>query len=81
MGFAGKSSIVICRYLKHFLSSSSKNKKNPPLEKLLIFQEMEFSGSNIKKILIFSYISGNRNPKKALHISGNGALQPKLKKI
>ena len=36
----------------------------------LIFQEMELSGSNIKKFLIFSqkkvYISENGNPKKLL---------------
>ena len=36
----------------------------------LIFQEMELSGSNIKKFLIFSqkkvYISENENPKKLL---------------
>ena len=27
---------------------------------------MELSGSNMKKFLIFSYISGNGNPKKSL---------------
>ena len=35
-------------------SLSSKNKKNPPLKKFLIFQEMELCSSNIKKNLIFS---------------------------
>ena len=43
-----------------------------------IFQEMNFSGSDIKKFLIFfskgsfSYILGNRNPKKNHYILGNG---------
>ena len=32
---------------------------------------MELSSSSIKKILIFSYISGNGNPKKIIYISGN----------
>ena len=32
---------------------SEKNKKNSPRKKFLIFQEMELSSSNIKKILIF----------------------------
>ena len=37
---------------------------------------MELSGSNIKKFLIFpkeslSYLSGNRNPKKILYVTGN----------
>ena len=74
-------SSIICSYLAHFLSPSSKNKyinKNP-------VREMELSGSDIKKFLIFSYIleielsssiifskesfsyiSGNRNPEKIL---------------
>ena len=30
------------------------------------------SGSNIKKFLMFSYISGNENPEKIPYISGNG---------
>ena len=52
----------------------------------LIFQEMELSGYNIEKFLIFSqkeailifremelfYISGNRNPEKIPYISENG---------
>ena len=53
---------------------------------------MELSGSSIRKFLIFSYISGNRNPEKNPYISangipkrtscilGNGTFQPKLKK-
>ena len=77
-------------------SLSSKNKKSPPPGKFLIFQKMELSSSNIKKFLIFSYISGhgnppqkipyvslNRNPKKASYISRNGTwhfLSPDLKK-
>ena len=32
---------------------------------------MELSGSNIKKLLIFFYILGNRNPKKIAYILGN----------
>ena len=32
---------------------------------------MEISSSNIKKLLIFSYISGNENRKKILYILGN----------
>ena len=47
-----KRSSIICRYLA----------ENPPRKKLLIFWEMEVSCSNIKKFLIFFYISGNVNP-------------------
>ena len=47
---------------------SSKNKKNASRKKCLIFREMELSDSNIKKFLMFSYISGNGNPEKnSLH--------------
>ena len=55
--------------------SKLEKHKNPPRKKFLIFCEMELSGSNIKKILIFRetgtpkktpYISGIRNPKKLL---------------
>ena len=35
---------------------------------------MELSGSHIERFLIFSYILGNGNPKKASYISGNGTL-------
>ena len=53
---------------------------------------MELSGCSTRKFLIFSYISGNRNPEKNPYtsengshkrtscISGNGTFQPKLKK-
>ena len=34
-------------------SPSSKNEKNPPRKKFLIFHEMELSSSNIKKFLYF----------------------------
>ena len=34
-------------------SPSSKNKKKPTPQKCLIFQDMELSSSNIKKIAIF----------------------------
>ena len=34
-------------------SPSSKNKKKPTPQKCLIFQDMELSSSNIKKIVIF----------------------------
>ena len=42
-------------------SPRSKNKKNPPRKKFLIFHEMELSSSNIKKILIFFYICFSRD--------------------
>ena len=68
------------------LSPSSKKMLKIHLEKFLIFQGMECSGSNIKKFLIFSqkkaflifreversYIPGNGNTEKILYISGNG---------
>ena len=41
-----------------------KNKKYSPEKMFPIFWEMELASSSIKKNLIFSYISGNRNPKK-----------------
>ena len=61
-------------------SSSSK------IKKFFIFQEMELSGPNIKKFLIFSqkkafpifrkmelfYVLGNGNPEEIPYISGNG---------
>ena len=40
--------------LTHFLGQVQKIKKNPPQKEFFIFQEMELSSSNIKKILIFS---------------------------
>ena len=40
-------SSVLWSYLVHFLSPSSKNKKNPPRREFLIFREMELSSSNI----------------------------------
>ena len=46
------------------LGPSLKNKKNSPQKKVLIFQEMGLSSSNIKKLLTFTYISGNQNPEK-----------------
>ena len=54
---------------------------------------MELSCSNIKKFLIFSYISGNENseknslyfrkrkPQKASYISGSGTFRPSSKKF
>ena len=36
------------------LDPSSKNKKNPPRKKFLIFWEMELSDLKIEKFLIFS---------------------------
>ena len=54
-------------YLAQILSPTWDNKKKSILRKIsyfLIFQKIELSGSNIKKILIFSYILGNRNPEK-----------------
>ena len=56
----------------HFLSRSSKKEKNSPGKKFFIFQEMELYSPNIKKLLIFSYISGNKNSSKIPYISGNG---------
>ena len=55
----------------HVSAQALKNKKNPPRKKFLIFQEMKLSSSDIKKILIFSYISWKRNPEKIPYISGN----------
>ena len=46
-------SSVICSHLALLLSQVSKNKKNSFKKKFLYFWEMEFSGSNIKKFLIF----------------------------
>ena len=40
-------------HLAHFPAQAQKNKKNYPRKKFLIFQEMELSSFNIKKILIF----------------------------
>ena len=40
-------------------------------KKLVQFQEIELSSSSMKKLLIFSYISGNTSPKKASDISEN----------
>ena len=48
-----------------------KTKKLHPDKKPLLFCKMEISSSNIKKFLIFSYISGNENHKKILYILGN----------
>ena len=55
----------------YFLSPSSKNKKNLPLENLLYF--------NSKTFLIFSYILGNKNLKKIIYISGETSKSPKTK--
>ena len=57
--------VVTYSYLAHFLSPSSKNEKNPLYKSSNIFLyfrkwNMELSHSNIKKFLIFSYISGNK---------------------
>ena len=63
-------------------SSKNKNKSTP--KKIHYIYEMELSGSNIKKSQEtekIPYISGNRNPKKASYISGNGTFQLKLGKI
>ena len=51
------------------LSPSLKNNKIQPEIKFVTFREMELSSSNIKKILMFSYILGN------------GTFKPKLEKI
>ena len=67
--------------MRTFRPKLEKKKKNPPEKFFFIFQEMELSCSNIKKALMFSYISGNRNFKKASNISGKGTFQPKLEKI
>ena len=42
----------------------AKLKKTSSWEIFLIIPEMELSGSNIERFLIFSCISGNGNPKK-----------------
>ena len=51
-------------YLTHFLNQNSKNKKNHPKIKFLIFWEMKLPSSSIKKFLIFSHISGIGSPQK-----------------
>ena len=49
----------------HFLTPSSKSKKkNPPLKNFLIFQEIELSGSNTRKICL--YFRKCKHPKKFL---------------
>ena len=58
--------IIVCSHLAHLFGPSSKNKKKSTPKKFLIFREIELSCSNIKKFLIFSFISGNGNPKKLL---------------
>ena len=69
--------------LSALLSPRSKTiKKNPPRKNFFIFQEMELSGSKIKKFLIFQEIElSSSNIKKFLiflqkksfsYISGNG---------
>ena len=40
-----------------------------------MFQEMKLCDSNIKKILIFSYISGIRKPEKASKFEEQGTLK------
>ena len=43
-------SVVLLEPLAHFLSPNPKTeKKYPPLKKIVVFQEMELSSSNIKK--------------------------------
>ena len=46
---------------RHFSVQARKNKKNPPRKKFVTSPEMELSSSDIKKFLIFYYISGNRD--------------------
>ena len=54
-------------------SPSSKNEKNPPRKKFLIFHEMELSSSNIKKFLYFlTFAFPEMKP---------GIFQSKLKKL
>ena len=50
------------------LTSKLKKQINPSRKKILIFLEMELSGSSIKWSLIFSDILGNRNPPKKIFI-------------
>ena len=57
-------------HLAHFQHPIPKN-ETPPRKKFLMFWEMELSSSCTKEILIFSYISGIRNPPKIFYISGN----------
>ena len=66
------SSSIIWSYLAHFLSPSSKSKKNPRPKKFLIFQEMELSGSNIKKL------KGTETPKKILTFQETDSLKKLL---
>ena len=53
-------------------SRSSKNKKVHPDKKIPYILGNGTFLLDIKKIILFSYISGNKNPKKILYISGNG---------
>ena len=63
-----------------------KKQKNPPRNKILLFREMELSGSNIKKLLCFekwrplnnSLYFRKQKPSKTSYILGNGTFQPKL---
>ena len=50
------------------------------LEKFLLFRDIELSRSNVKKRLIYSYISGNKNPKKLLIFWEMELLSPSSKK-
>ena len=64
-----------------FLDPSSKNEKNPPRKKFLIFQKSKLFSSNIKEFQEteapkkIPYISGNQNPRKAFYISENRVFQ------
>ena len=68
-------------------SLSSKNKKNPPSKKFLIFQELDFFSCIIKKIQETvtpqknPYISGNGNPKKLLIFQEMEPFSPNPPKI
>ena len=53
-------------YLVNFSAQARKIKKIPPRKKFLIFQEMESSNTNTKKVLIFQETG---TPKKNLIFS------------
>ena len=79
-------SSYLCGYRKDFIHSTLY------CHLFLIFRKMELPSSSIKRVFIFSYISGKRNPSKVFSTSGNGnskkpfifwemeLLSPRLKK-
>ena len=59
-------SSYLCGYRKDFIHSTLY------CHLFLIFRKMELPSSSTKRVFIFSYISGKRNPSKVFSTSGNG---------